>query len=92
MLNIRYDMMTAHFISKETRHPQEVMEELGVSYKKAVPQTIMDQWWFFDCKGITVPEMMNYDFLALLREDPTFAVGHGLSEEDVKQLLENHDD
>lgn len=33
-------------------HPQKAMKELGITYSKAVPQSIADQWWFYDCENV----------------------------------------
>jgi len=34
------------------KHAQEVMRDLGISYRKAIPQSIADQWWFMGCSNI----------------------------------------
>ena len=47
MKHLKYDLYNA--IGKD--HPQEVMKELGIDYKLAVPQSMGDQWWFFCCEG-----------------------------------------
>ncbi len=49
--NLRFCAMSA-YCAKEMRHPQEVMMALGIDYAKAVPQSIADQWWFFDCQNV----------------------------------------
>ena len=52
MVNLRFDMMTASMSFKENRHPQKVMKELGITYQKAIPQSLGDQWWFNGCENI----------------------------------------
>lgn len=42
--------------SGERRHAHEVMQSLGIAYKRAVPQTLFDCWQFFDC--INVPNKL----------------------------------
>lgn len=43
-------------------HPQKSMRELGITYSKAVPQSIADQWWFYDCENIPekLPPFLTY--------------------------------
>lgn len=61
MKHLRYDIYGAHLNHKETRHPQEVMLELGITYEQAVPQSICDQWWFLGCENIPneVPDFLS---------------------------------
>ncbi len=40
----------------DKRHAEEIMKSLGITYERAVPQSIADQWLFFDCKN--VPEKL----------------------------------
>jgi hypothetical protein len=46
----------------ENRHAQVVMEELGITYKFAFPQSLGDQWWFCDCENIPdkLPTYLTY--------------------------------
>lgn len=64
-------------------HPQKIMKELGITYKIAVPQSMGDQWWFFDCAN--VPEVLP-EYITPLDLDVFTLVGYGLSKEDVKTL------
>jgi hypothetical protein len=84
--HLRYDMMTASLDCEESRHAQVVMRELGVTYRLAVPQSMADQWWFFDCKNIPepLPKFLSDstdDFTPL-----TKLIGWGLSPENVAML------
>jgi len=45
-------MQTAFQDCNERRHPQIVMKELGITYDEGVPQSICDQWWFFNCSNL----------------------------------------
>lgn len=51
----------------EIKHPQKVMEDLGITYKDATPQSIADQWWFWDCENVPA-ELPKY--LTPLELDP----------------------
>lgn len=67
------------------KHAQDQMKDLGIAYKKAVPQGIYDCWWFFGCEGVDVDNLPNHidvrDFGDLSR-----LVGYGLSKGDVLEL------
>jgi hypothetical protein len=67
----------------ENRHPQVVMRELGITYQHATPQSIMDAWWFWNCKNVPV----NLPpFLRELKIDPLEQVGNGLSAEKAAEI------
>ncbi len=55
IVDIRFCCMTAVLGSKEPRHPQLVMKELGILYHNSAPKSVWDQWWFFDCQRIPDP-------------------------------------
>lgn len=79
-----YNIMTAFISCKEKRHPQSVMEELEINYKLAVPQSISDSWWFFNCENLPseTPEFLT------IKENinPLDYVGYGVSEQEAKDL------
>jgi len=81
-MHLRYDCYGA-CLDGECRHPQAVMRELGLSYQHATPQSIADQWWFWNVEGDTenLPS-----FLSEMDNDPMSCVGYGLSEEDAKAI------
>lgn len=66
-----------------TEHAQQVMRRLGIRYQIAVPQSLYDCWWFFNCAD--VPADLP-DYLEVLAVDPVDCIGHGLSEADVESL------
>lgn len=68
---------------KLTSHPQKVMKELGITYQHATPQSLSDQWWFWNCENI--PEDLP-DYITELGLDPMKCIGYGLSEEDAKNI------
>ena len=53
---LRYDMWT-----DDPRHPVEVMKALGITYTRAEPQPIADQWLFFGCQNVpeTLPKHID---------------------------------
>lgn len=64
-------------------HAQVTMKKLGITYQYAVPQSMGDQWWFFNCKNI--PENLPKEF-SELKGDPFDFVGHGLSTEMAEKI------
>lgn len=54
MTDLRYDYMAAYDLGIDS-HAQVQMGALGITYGKAVPQTMGDQWWFFNCSPIPDP-------------------------------------
>lgn len=64
-------------------HPQEVMLELGIIYQHATPQTIGDQWWFWNCENVPTPLP---PYLSILDVDPLEMIGFGLSEKDAIKI------
>jgi hypothetical protein len=71
--------------AKVDEHPEDVVAELGIRWQKAVPQSIADQWWFFNCEN--VPDQMP-PFITELGLKPSECIGLGLSEDDAKSLEE----
>jgi hypothetical protein len=56
-------------------HPQTVMRELGITYQHATPQSMGDQWWFWNCEKLPDPLP---PYLIKLDLDPIEQVGYGL--------------
>ena len=48
MKHLRFDYMGAHYAG-DTRPAQKAMKELGINYETSIPQSMGDQWWFFNC-------------------------------------------
>jgi hypothetical protein len=82
-MNLRYDCYGASIKGKETRHPQVVMLELGISYAHATPQSMCDQWWFWNCIGVPVDMPV---FLKPLNLNPHDQIGYGLSREEADNI------
>jgi hypothetical protein len=88
MNHLRFDMMWFAFNNTEMKHPQEIMKELGITYQYATPQSIADQWWFWNCDNIPNPLP---DYLAELDLDPMNCIGYGLSKEEAKGIIKYKD-
>lgn len=76
-MHLRYCMWTADECG-EYRHPQAVMRALGITYQVSTPQSICDQWWFWNCSGM--PSALPA-YLSSLDLDPHEQIGYGLSQE-----------
>jgi len=75
-MHLDYSIMGAHLNCGETRHAQEVMKSLGITYQFAVPQSLFDSWWFWNCEN--VPDKLP-SYLTVLDLDPMQCIGNGLS-------------
>jgi len=75
--------MEAGFGCGENRHAQVVMRELGITYQHSTPQSMGDQWWFWNCENM--PEELP-SFLSDLGLDPMEQIGWGLSKEDAEKI------
>jgi hypothetical protein len=64
-------------------HPQVMMKKLGITYQHATPQSIGDQWWFWNCENIPDPLP---PYLEVSNWDPMECIGWGLSKEDAENI------
>lgn len=80
--HLRFCMYTATSCD-EKNHPQEVMKRLGITYQQATPQSISDQWWFWNCENI--PEELP-EYLEAKDWNPMEMIGWGLSKEDAEVI------
>ncbi len=71
--------------SKDNRHAQTVMKELGITYQHSTPQSLGDQFWFWNCKNI--PEALP-EYITELTANPMECIGYGLSKEDAEKIVE----
>lgn len=67
-------------------HPQNVMADLKITYQHATPQTVGDQWWFWNCENIPDPLP---EFLEEFNGEPKKYIGWGLTEELAKKLTKS---
>lgn len=76
-------------LKDDNRHAQTVMRDLGIKYQMAVPQSIFDSWWFFNCENI--PDELP-EYIEELKVNPIDCIGHGLDEKMAKDILKRMDD
>ena len=81
--HLKYSYMTAQLKCGEMRHAQKVMKDLGITYQHATPQSIGDQWWFWNCENI--PEKLP-EYLTELDANPMECIGFGLTKEDAEKI------
>ena len=67
----------------QTEHAQKQMRDLGITYQHATPQSMGDQWWFWNCENI--PCKLP-DHITELKLDPMEQIGWGLSKEDAEKI------
>lgn len=66
----------------DRRHAQEVMRSLGITYKEAIPSSVLDRWDFLFCENVPdeLPKFMTArDEIPEMYHKP----GYGRSQEDV---------
>jgi hypothetical protein len=83
-MNLRYDMLTAAFDHGITKHAQQLMRELGITYTHSTPQSISDSWWFWNCQN--VPKELP-PYLTILKRTPHEAIGWGISEKEANDIV-----
>ncbi len=83
--HLRYDLTEASFECNENRHAQKVMKELGITYQHSTPQSMGDQWWFWNCENL--PDKLPA-YLTPLNLNPMECIGYGLSKEDAENILD----
>ena len=66
-------------------HAQTVMTQLGITYQHATPQSMGEQWWFWNCENLP-NELPSY--LEVLDIDPHSAIGYGLSKEQADKIAD----
>ena len=81
--HLRFDVLWAPYNGVKQDHPQKVMQELGITYQHATPQSIADQWWFWNCENI--PEQLP-PYLEVMDLNPMEQIGWGLSKEDAEKI------
>jgi hypothetical protein len=67
-----------------TVHPQEHMRSLGIKYQHATPQSMGDQWWFWNCENIPLPIPFGLGVLDIV--DPGKYVGFGLTQGEADKI------
>ena len=72
----------------ENEHPQVHLKKLGVKYIHATPQSIADQWWFWNCENLPekLPDYMNKIKIV----NPYDYVGWGLTEQIALKICQSY--
>lgn len=86
-MHLQFDCLYAPYNNITQEHPQQVMKELGILYQYATPQSIADQWWFWNCENVPVNLPPFLSVLDIV--DPTEFVGFGLTEE-IAEKIKNY--
>ena len=71
------------YYAGEKDHAQVIMKKLGITYQHSTPQSIGDQWWFWNCEN--VPDELP-EYLTVADWDPMKCIGFGLSKEDAEKI------
>ena len=85
-MHLRFCYMTAQLDCEENRHAQKVMHDLGITYQHSTPQSLGDQWWFWNCENIP-DELPKY--ITELNLNPMECIGYGLSEEEALEIRDH---
>ena len=83
--HLRFDCMYGILDGQETPkgHPLEIMKRLGITYQHATPQSMRDEWWFWNCENMP-KELPPY--LEVADWNPMKMIGWGLSKEDAEKI------
>ncbi len=84
--HLRYCM----YMAPMDKHPQTVMRELGIKYQHSTPQSMADQWWFWNCE-VPAPVVLP-GFLSELKIKPHDAIGNGLNKAMADRIAAWEDD
>ncbi|MCP3965613.1 MAG: hypothetical protein GY718_04555 [Lentisphaerae bacterium] len=82
-MHLKLHYQTADLEYGETRHAQVIMKSLGITYQHSTPQSMGDQWWFWNCENIP-QELPGY--ITELSVDSMECIGFGLSQEDAERI------
>jgi hypothetical protein len=66
-----------------SEHAHETMKRLKIKYQHSTPQSMADQWWFWNCENIPNPLPKHFSILDV---DPIKMIGFGLSKEDAEKI------
>jgi hypothetical protein len=92
MKHLRFCCVAAHYEKERisdadfklgSMHAQKAMKEMGITYQHATPQSMGDQWWFWNCEN--TPDELPL-FLSILNLDPMGCIGWGLSQERAEAI------
>lgn len=66
------------------KHPRQVIKDAGITYTHAIPQTISDEWWFFNCENV-MPHVEGV-ISTLEIDDAREYIGWGLSAKQAEEI------
>lgn len=86
---MRFSLIGAYYVGEE-RHAQVVMSDLGIKYQHSTPQSISDEWWFWNVSNLPeeLPPFLSFNEVV----NPYKYVGWGLTEEMADNLQEIKDE
>lgn len=80
---LKFSYIMAQLDYNEKRHACEVMKSLGIIYQHSTPQSLGDQYWFWNCENIS-NDLPPY--ITELEIDPMECIGFGLSKEIAEKI------
>ena len=81
-MHLRFDVY-GQSIAGDDRYAQTVMRDLGIIYSHATPQSMGDQWWFWNCNNVPSPLPPHFSVLEI---NPHECIGYGLSKEEADEI------
>jgi len=81
-MHLRYSLRGA-YDAKINRHAQLDMKDLGITYQHATPQSMGEQWWFWNCENVPNPLP---EYLTVFDMEPNKCIGFGLSKDDADKI------
>lgn len=81
-IHLRFSLIKANYMS-ENRHPQVIMRDLGITYQISTPQSMCDQWWFWNCENL--PKKLPR-FLTPLDLNPMDLIDRSLTKKEAESI------
>lgn len=81
-MHLRFCYMTAMGCG-ENGHACIVMKQLEITYQQSTPQSMGDQFWFWNCEN--VPEKLP-KYITELKVNPMECIGFGINKEDAEKI------
>ena len=83
-MHLRFDCYAQGLSKEPYTHPQVKMRDLGIEYQHATPQSLGDQWWFWNAEVPDGVELPGY--IEALNLDPIKMIGYGLSKKEAEAI------
>jgi len=78
MIHLRLNIYNGY-----AEHPQQTMKRFGITYQCATPQSISDEWIFWNCENAPNPLPQH---LTILSGSPFDFIGWGLTKEKAETI------